>query len=62
MLVMVLIAARPSKLAMRVRFPSFVYSASSRRDRVCVQLPYLVWLPCTVELSIFHRPSSVTSP
>ena len=36
--------------------------SASRRDRLGVQLPYMVWLLRTVELSIFHRPSSVTSP
>jgi hypothetical protein len=56
-----LIAGRPSKLAMRFASRLLIWSAS-RRDRLCVQLPYLVWLLCTVELSIFHRPSSAASP
>jgi hypothetical protein len=38
-----------------------VFCVFGQRDRLCVQLRYLAWLLLTVELSIFHRPSSATS-
>jgi hypothetical protein len=60
--VTILIAARPSKLAIWVCLPGTVSWSLSRCDRLCVSLRYLVWLLLTVELSIFHSPSSATSP
>jgi hypothetical protein len=52
------VTARASKLAMRVGFPLPLVQSASQRDRLWAQLACLVWLLCTVELSIFHRPSS----